>query len=106
MEKKSYPINHINILSLKTSLDLNSSDKFCSFVRTALGVMAQLLEIATLYDVGKHAEEVLGYFRSTVTLEPTTTVLCVQQVCGKYWFGTTNSCSMLQGFQYKFSSLY
>ena len=63
------------------SLDLSSSDKFCSFVRTTLDVLAQLLEIATLFDVGKHADEILHYFKSTVVLEPTSTVLCVQQVC-------------------------
>jgi hypothetical protein len=45
--------------------------------------MAQLLEIATLFDIGKHAEEILSYFKSTVILEPTSTVLCVQQVMGK-----------------------
>ncbi|KAK7109044.1 hypothetical protein V1264_013160 [Littorina saxatilis] len=71
----------------KISLDLSSTDKFCSFVRTALDVMAQLLEIATLFDIGKHADEILSYFKSTVVLEPTSTVLCVQQLL-KALFGT------------------
>ncbi|KAL8615828.1 hypothetical protein ACOMHN_048536 [Nucella lapillus] len=71
----------------KISLDLSSADKFCSFVRTTLDVLAQLLEIATLFDVGKYAEEILNYFKSTVVLEPTSTVLCVQQLL-KALFGT------------------
>ncbi|XP_076466851.1 LOW QUALITY PROTEIN: huntingtin-like [Babylonia areolata] len=71
----------------KISLDLSSSDKFCSFVRVTLDVLAQLLEIATLFDVGKYAEEILNYFKSTVILEPTSTVLCVQQLL-KALFGT------------------
>ena len=54
-------------------------DKFCLPARCA-EVLAQLPEIATLFDIGRHAEEVLSYFKTTVTLEPTPTVLCVQQV--------------------------
>lgn len=71
----------------KISLDLSSSDKFCSLVRTTLDVMAQLLEVCMLQDIGKHAEEILSYFKSTVVLEPTSTVLCVQQLL-KALFGT------------------
>ena len=31
-------------------------------------------------DIGKHADEFLSYLRTTVSLEPTDSVLCVQQV--------------------------
>lgn len=39
-----------------------------------------MLEVASLADVGKYAEELLGYLRSTITVEATASVLCVQQV--------------------------
>lgn len=64
----------------KTSLDLTSCDKFCAILRTTLITLSQLLEIATLYDVGTVTEEILGYLKVTMALEPTWTVVCVQQV--------------------------
>ncbi|XP_071090376.1 huntingtin-like isoform X1 [Haliotis cracherodii] len=71
----------------KISLDLNSSDKFCNLLKVTLAVFSQILEIATLFDIGKYAEEFLGYLKSTMTMEPTFTVLCVQQLL-KALFGT------------------
>ncbi|KAH9487495.1 hypothetical protein Btru_075739 [Bulinus truncatus] len=73
--------------NFKTTLDLTSSDKFCTILRTTLTVLSQLLEIATLYDIGKVTEEILGYLKVTMALEPTWTVLCVQQLL-KALFGT------------------
>ncbi|RUS73694.1 hypothetical protein EGW08_018541 [Elysia chlorotica] len=73
--------------NFKTSLDLTSSDKFCLTLKAVLTALSQLLEIATLYDVGKVTEELLGYLKITMSLEPTWTVLCVQQLL-KALFGT------------------
>ncbi|GFO37998.1 huntingtin-like [Plakobranchus ocellatus] len=73
--------------NFKTSLDLTSSDKFCTMLKAVLTVLSQLLEIATLYDVGKVTEELLGYLKVTMSLEPTWTVQCVQQLL-KALFGT------------------
>ncbi|GFR89453.1 huntingtin [Elysia marginata] len=73
--------------NFKTSLDLTSSDKFCTTLKAVLTVLSQLLEIATLYDIGKVTEEFLGYLKVTMSLEPTWTVLCVQQLL-KALFGT------------------
>lgn len=44
-------------------------------------MLSQILEVACLADIGKYAEEFLSYLRSTIILEPTDTVQCVQQVC-------------------------
>lgn len=66
------------------SLDLSSTDKFCTMLRTSLTLLSQILEVACLADIGKYAEEFLSYLRSTITLEPTDTVLCVQQVCPRF----------------------
>ncbi|KAG8508650.1 LOW QUALITY PROTEIN: Huntingtin [Galemys pyrenaicus] len=65
----------------KVTLDLqNSSEKFGGFLRSALDVLSQLLELATLQDVGKCVEEILGYLRSCFSREPTMATVCVQQV--------------------------
>lgn len=39
-----------------------------------------MLEITTLEDIGKYADELLQYLKSTIILEPTETIRCVQQV--------------------------
>ncbi|XP_052771519.1 huntingtin-like isoform X2 [Mya arenaria] len=75
----------------KISLDLSSTDKFCLLLKTTLTVLCQILEVATLADIGKYAEEFLVYLKSSITLEPTDTVLSVQQLL-KALFGT-NLCS-------------
>ena len=46
----------------------------------SLEVLAQLCEVAGIVEIGKHAEEILGYLKSTVTMEDTMSILCVQQV--------------------------
>ncbi|XP_060084449.1 huntingtin-like [Ylistrum balloti] len=71
----------------KISLDLGTTDKFCVLLKCTLECLAQVLEIASLQDIGKYAEELLGYLRTTVSLEPTCTILCVQQLL-KALFGT------------------
>lgn len=62
------------------SLDLSSVDKFGSMLRTVLDVFSQLLEIAGLMELGKHADELLGYLKAGFTMEATASVQCVQQV--------------------------
>lgn len=74
----------------KISLDTNASDRFGDMLRAALEVLSTLLEIAGLREVGSHAEELLGYMRSMVTIEPTSTVRTVQQLL-KALFGTNLS---------------
>ncbi len=69
-----------HVLPPQVSLDLSSVEKFNTLLRVALEVLSQVLEIAGLVEIGKHAEELLGYLKSTVTLEDTSSILCVQQV--------------------------
>ena len=64
----------------KISLDLSSAEKFETLLRIALNVLSQVLEIACLGEISKHADEMLSYLKSTVSMEPTGSVLCVQQV--------------------------
>ncbi|XP_045429955.1 huntingtin isoform X2 [Pipistrellus kuhlii] len=72
----------------KVTLDLqNSTEKFGGFLRSALDVLSQILELATLQDIGKCVEEILGYLRSCFSREPTMATVCVQQLL-KTLFGT------------------
>ncbi|XP_070256233.1 huntingtin isoform X2 [Myotis yumanensis] len=80
----------------KVTLDLqNSTEKFGGFLRSALDVLSQILELATLQDIGKCVEEVLGYLRSCFSREPTMATVCVQQLL-KTLFGT-NLASQFDG---------
>lgn len=65
--------------SCQMSLDVQN-DKFSQFVHCALASLAQVLEVTTLSEVGNHAEELLQYLRAVVKIEPSKTILCVQQV--------------------------
>ncbi|GCB76434.1 hypothetical protein scyTo_0019886, partial [Scyliorhinus torazame] len=78
------------------TLDLqNNNEKFGSFLRGTLDVLSQLLEIATLPDIGKCVEEILGYLKSCFCREPMAATVCVQQLL-KTLFGT-NLASQYEG---------
>lgn len=68
------------------SLDLTVTDKFCSLLHTSLVTLSQVLEITTLEDIGKYADEILQYLKTTIVLEPTESIRCVQQVLAIYLF--------------------
>lgn len=70
----------ISIFAWQVSLDLTVTDKFCSLLHTSLVTLSQILEITTLEDIGKHADEILQYLKTTIVLEPTESIRCVQQV--------------------------
>nr|CAD7591330.1 unnamed protein product [Timema genevievae] len=74
----------------KITLDCGASEKFISLLRTTLEALSQLLEIASLHEAGRVAEEILAYMRLTISIEPTSTVKCVQQLL-KSLFGTNLS---------------
>ncbi|XP_040093581.1 huntingtin [Oryx dammah] len=80
----------------KVTLDLQSNnEKFGGFLRSALDVLSQILELATLQDIGKCVEEILGYLKSCFSREPMMATVCVQQLL-KTLFGT-NLASQLDG---------
>ncbi|XP_052401425.1 huntingtin isoform X2 [Carassius gibelio] len=80
----------------KVTLDIhNTNEKFGSFLRSTLDVLSQLLEMATLHDIGKCVEEILGYLKSCFSREPTMATVCVQQLL-KALFGT-NLASQYEG---------
>ena len=65
---------------LQISLDLSRPDKLSMLLRATLEALSKLLEVACLPDTGKCAEELLGYLRASVCLEPIASIQCVQQV--------------------------
>lgn len=85
---KLYDVLKATHANYKVTLDLHSSqEKFGGFLRAALDVLSQLLELATLHDIGKCVEEILGYLKSCFLREPTMSTICVQQLL-KTLFGT------------------
>uniref|UniRef100_A0A8C9TDV1 Huntingtin n=1 Tax=Scleropages formosus TaxID=113540 RepID=A0A8C9TDV1_SCLFO len=93
---KLYEVLKATHANYKVTLDLHSTnEKFGSFLRSALDVLSQLLELATLHDIGKCVEEILGYLKSCFSREPTMATICVQQLL-KTLFGT-NLASQYDG---------
>ncbi|KAM9476563.1 huntingtin isoform 4-T4 [Clarias gariepinus] len=93
---KLYDVLKATHANYKVTLDLhNTSEKFGSFLRSALDVLSQLLELATLHDIGKCVEEILGYLKACFSREPTLATVCVQQLL-KTLFGT-NLASQYDG---------
>ncbi|XP_065352177.1 huntingtin isoform X1 [Cloeon dipterum] len=64
----------------KLTLDTQASEKFLSLLSSTLTVLAQLLEFATITEVGRVAEELLQYLKCTVSVCPVTTVKSVQRL--------------------------
>ncbi|KAK1791163.1 hypothetical protein P4O66_002190 [Electrophorus voltai] len=58
---KLYDVLKATHANYKVTLDLhNTSEKFGSFLRSALDVLSQLLELATLHDIGKLLKTLFG----------------------------------------------
>ncbi|XP_011641684.1 huntingtin isoform X2 [Pogonomyrmex barbatus] len=79
---------HSNYL---VTLEHEASEMYVSLLNATLDVLSQILEIASVNEAGRIAEEVLCYLKTTVVLSPTATVQCVQQLL-KCLFGT-NVCA-------------
>ncbi|XP_029308896.1 huntingtin isoform X7 [Cottoperca gobio] len=93
---KLYDVLKATHANFKVTLDLHSSqEKFGGFLRSALDVLSQLLELTTLHDISKCVEEILGYLKSCFSREPTMATVCVQQLL-KTLFGT-NLASQCEG---------
>ncbi|XP_033945672.1 huntingtin isoform X3 [Pseudochaenichthys georgianus] len=85
---KLYDVLKATHANYKVTLDLHSSqEKFGGFLRSALDVLSQLLELTTLHDISKCVEEILSYLKSCFSREPTMATVCVQQLL-KTLFGT------------------
>ncbi|XP_067936803.1 huntingtin-like [Watersipora subatra] len=77
-------------LNYKVSLSLSKMDKFTNTLQQILNVFSQLLEMASLQEIGKCTEEILEYLKSIVVASPVATVALVHQML-KALFGTNLS---------------
>ncbi|KAK7793413.1 hypothetical protein R5R35_014313 [Gryllus longicercus] len=101
---KVYEVVRSAYTNYKITLDASASEKFVGLLRTTLEALSQLLEVATINEVGRVAEETLAYLRLTVLVEPTATVKCVQQLL-KCLFGTNLSAQWDEAEEKRLSSL-
>ncbi|XP_047352945.1 huntingtin isoform X1 [Vespa velutina] len=68
---------HSNYL---VTLDPEASEMYIALLTAILDTLSQILEIATFNEAGRIAEEILYYLQTTVSLSPTATIQCVQQL--------------------------
>lgn len=88
---KLYEILRTAHANYNVTLISEASEMYLSLLNATLQVLSQLLEMATLIEAGRIAEEILHYLQTTVVLSPTKSVQCVQQLL-KCLFGT-NLCA-------------
>ena len=62
------------------SLQLVGEDRFSQLLQAVHTTLAGVLEFALASDVGKHVEELLGLLGVSVRVDPSGSLLCVQQV--------------------------
>ncbi|KAI4485420.1 hypothetical protein M0804_006925 [Polistes exclamans] len=68
---------HSNYL---VTLEPEASEMYIALLTAILDTLSQILEIATFNEAGGIADELLYYLQTTVTLSPTATIQCVQQL--------------------------
>ncbi|KAK6634904.1 hypothetical protein RUM44_000151 [Polyplax serrata] len=71
----------------RVSLDKPVGDKFLDLLESNLFTLCVLLEVGTVRETGRCAEEILSYLRSVVSFRSSPTVVCVSQLL-KSLFGT------------------
>lgn len=71
---------HSEMIFFKISMDFGSVDKFRGLLKVTLDVLSQILEISTLEEMGSHAEELLTYSKSVMSMEACSAIKCVRQV--------------------------
>lgn len=76
----TYITHYWLLLALQVTLSLAKTDKFASMLNCALEVFGELLEVASLTDIGKCTEEILEYLKSLVSASSIATVSLVHQV--------------------------
>ncbi|RZC38340.1 huntingtin-like [Asbolus verrucosus] len=95
---KIYEVLRSAYTNYKITLESEACEKFLALLRQTLNTFSVLMEVGTLIEFQGIAEEILGYFRFTFTLEASATVECVQQLL-KCLFGnnlTTNIAEIKQ----------
>ncbi|XP_050315238.1 huntingtin-like [Anthonomus grandis grandis] len=74
-------------VNYKISLEASSSETFLESLRKAIHTLCVILEVGTINEFSRIAEEILSYLKTTFPLDRTVTLQCVQQLL-KCLFGT------------------
>lgn len=77
---KIYEVLKSAYSNYKVSLDSDTCERFLEIMRKILNSLSILMEIGSLTEFGRIADELLTYLRSTFSLDPTSTVANVQQM--------------------------
>nr|CAH7759250.1 unnamed protein product [Callosobruchus chinensis] len=82
-------------MNYKMSLDTETSHTFIDLMVSTLRNASVLMEVGSLTEFSRAAEDILAYFRSTFTVEPSATVEGVQQLL-KCLFGTNLAANIAE----------
>ncbi|CAG9862370.1 unnamed protein product [Phyllotreta striolata] len=92
---KIYETIKASFVNYKISLDVASSKTFLDLLNLTLKALSVILEVGSLAEFERLAEEILGYFRSTFVVDAPATVECVQQLL-KCLFGTNLTANIAE----------
>ncbi|ROT64935.1 Huntingtin [Penaeus vannamei] len=84
---KMYDVLKNAYANYKISLEENTMEKLCGLLRVTLTSLGRILEVASMLEFGRLAEEILQYLKVVTSLLPTLTVQCGQQLL-KCLFGS------------------
>ncbi|KAJ8914559.1 hypothetical protein NQ315_010023 [Exocentrus adspersus] len=77
---KVYDVLKSSFSNYKVSLEVDASEKFLELLNKTLRALAVMMEIGTLNEFSRIAEDILSYLYSTFTIDAPATVECVQQL--------------------------
>ncbi|XP_018571399.1 huntingtin [Anoplophora glabripennis] len=77
---KLFDMLRSSFMNYKISLDSEASEKFLELLNKTVQSLSVVMEIGTLNEFSRIAEDVLGYLRSTFAVDAPATVECVQQL--------------------------
>ncbi|XP_064096525.1 huntingtin-like [Macrobrachium nipponense] len=84
---KMYDVLKNAYTNYKMSLEDSTTEKLCGLLRVALTCLGRLLEVSSMLEFGRLADELLQYLKVVTSLLPTLTVQCGQQLL-KCLFGS------------------
>ncbi|XP_022909585.2 huntingtin [Onthophagus taurus] len=90
---KIYDILRMAYLNYKITLDSSASENLLNFLKTTLSALCQILEVATITETGRIADDILRYLRASFYLDQASTVSCVHQLL-KSLFGNNLTSGM------------
>ncbi|EEB19481.1 huntingtons disease protein huntingtin, putative [Pediculus humanus corporis] len=78
--------------NFKVSLEKSAGDKFLNLLESTLYTLSILLEVSTIRETGRCAEEILSYLQLVIWLKPNSTLICSSQLLKSFFGKTLASC--------------